>query len=70
MPRRIGAIAPFAVALAFFLAGHGTARAENGVVALRASGCDYYLIYTYSGYVLAEWYGGHDPIKGNRSQGP
>jgi hypothetical protein len=70
MLRRIRAIAPFAVALAFFLAGHGTARAENGVVTLRASGCDYYLIYRNSGYVLAEWYGGHDPYKGEQSQGP
>jgi hypothetical protein len=44
MPRRIRAIAPFAVAQALFLAGHDAVRAENGVVALRASGCDYYLI--------------------------
>jgi hypothetical protein len=69
MARRIRAIAPFAVAPAFFLVGHGTARAENGIVALRASGCDYYLIYTNSGYVLAEWYGGHDPYKGEQVAG-
>jgi hypothetical protein len=42
-----------------------TGRAETGTVALRVSGCDYYLITTNRGYVLAEWYGGYDPSKGD-----
>jgi hypothetical protein len=45
------------------------ARAENGVVALRVSGCDYYLIATSGGFVLAEWYGGFDPSRGDRVVG-
>jgi len=53
-----------ALALSFLGMSGGIAMAERGVVALKVSGCDYYLIYSNSGYVLVEWYGGHDPWKG------
>jgi hypothetical protein len=46
-----------ASALLFLIATAGMARAEPGVVAFRVSSCDYYLIRTNNGYVLAEWYG-------------
>jgi hypothetical protein len=42
-----------------------TGWAETGTVALRVSGCDYYLITTNKGYVLAEWHRGYDPSKGD-----
>ncbi len=41
------------------------AHAERGVVALRVSGCDYYIISAPTGYVVAEWYGGYDPSRGD-----
>jgi hypothetical protein len=50
-----------AVQLLFLVA---SAKAETGVVALRVSGCDYYLIETNQGYTVVEWYGGHDPSRG------
>jgi hypothetical protein len=45
------------------------AHAENGVVALRVSGCDYYLVAASGGFVLVEWYGGYDPSRGDRVVG-
>jgi hypothetical protein len=55
------------VALALLAVAMGTrvGWAETGVVALRVSGCDYYLIRTNNGYVVAEWYGDYDPSKGD-----
>ncbi len=43
------------------------ALAQKGVVSHRIRGCDYFLIYIErsSDYVLAEWYGGYDPEKGD-----
>jgi len=40
------------------------ARAEIGHVTKTVSGCDYFIIDAPSGYVVAEWYGGHDPHQG------
>jgi hypothetical protein len=37
----------------------------RGEVSHRISGCDYFLVETRSGYDLLEWYGGHDPDKGD-----
>jgi hypothetical protein len=45
------------------------AHAERGVVTMRPSACDYFLIYTPSEFVLAEWYGGRDPSRGERVVG-
>jgi len=40
------------------------ATAEIGRVIKTVSGCDYFIIDAPSGYVVAEWYGGHDPNGG------
>lgn len=40
------------------------ANAEIGHVTKKVSGCDYFIIDAPSGYVVAEWYGGHDPYQG------
>jgi hypothetical protein len=37
----------------------------RGVLSHRISGCDYFLVQTLLGYDLLEWYGGHDPDKGD-----
>jgi hypothetical protein len=37
----------------------------HGIVSHRISGCDYFLVQTGAGYDLLEWYGGHDPDKGD-----
>jgi hypothetical protein len=42
-----------------------SANADTGVVVLRVSGCDYYVISATGGFVIAEWYGGYDPDKGD-----
>jgi len=41
------------------------AFAARGVVTHRISGCDYFLVSARSGYAVLEWYGGHDPDKGD-----
>jgi hypothetical protein len=40
-------------------------KAAKGMVTHRISGCDYFLVETKSEYDLLEWYGGHDPDKGD-----
>jgi hypothetical protein len=60
-----GIVVAAALAIATILAPIGVAMAETGMVILRVSGCDYYLISSGSGIVLAEWYGGYDPVKGD-----
>jgi hypothetical protein len=40
------------------------ANAEAGHITKTVSGCDYFIIDAPSGYVVAEWYGGHDPHEG------
>lgn len=37
----------------------------SGTVEHRISGCDYFLVQTRGGYDLLEWYGDHDPDKGD-----
>ena len=41
------------------------ALAAQGPVAYRISSCDYFIVATRAGYDLLEWYGGHDPDKGD-----
>lgn len=41
------------------------ASSVRGTVSHRISGCDYFLVQTTAGYDLLEWYGGHDPDKGD-----
>ncbi len=43
----------------------GAGSSVSGVVSHRISGCDYFLVQTRSGYDLLEWYGDHDPDKGD-----
>src|SRR5690242_6220129 len=40
-------------------------KAARGVITNRVSGCDYFVVATKSDYDLLEWYGGHDPDKGD-----
>ena len=37
----------------------------HGVISHRISGCDYFVVETDTGYDLLEWYGDHDPDKGD-----
>jgi hypothetical protein len=39
------------------------AKATVGVVTRRISGCDYFIVYTKTGFDVLEWFGGHDPDK-------
>lgn len=40
---------------------------QKGVVAYRVASCDFFVVYMEKtdDYVLAEWYGGYDPEKGD-----
>ncbi|MGI9104514.1 MAG: hypothetical protein ACR2IF_18885 [Terriglobales bacterium] len=51
------------IALLFLIAGSfvGTAHADRGIVVKRKSGCDYFVVYSSSGYAVLEWFGGYDP---------
>jgi hypothetical protein len=40
-------------------------KAARGVVSRRISGCDYFILATKSAYDVLEWFGGHDPDKGD-----
>jgi len=40
-------------------------KAARGVVSRRLPGCDYFIVATKSAYDLLEWFGGHDPDKGD-----
>jgi hypothetical protein len=41
------------------------ANAAKGTVTHKMSGCDYFIVETPKGYDLLEWYGGHDPDRGD-----
>jgi len=41
------------------------ANAARGVVSHRISGCDYFVVATKSAYDVLEWFGGHDPDRGD-----
>jgi len=40
-------------------------KAARGIVSYRISGCDYFVVTTKSAYDVLEWFGGHDPDKGD-----
>lgn len=42
-----------------------SAFAAKGEVVYRNSGCDYFVVETFAGYALLEWYGGNDPSEGD-----
>jgi len=42
-----------------------SSKAGRGVVSHRISGCDYFIVATKSSYDVLEWFGGHDPDKGD-----
>jgi hypothetical protein len=42
-----------------------TAFAAKGEVVYKKSGCDYFIVETYMGYALLEWFGGNDPDEGD-----
>ncbi len=41
------------------------ALAAKGEVVYKKSGCSYFIVETYLGYAILEWYGGNDPNKGD-----
>jgi hypothetical protein len=36
-----------------------------GVVAVKRTGCDYFMVKTNMGYAVLEWFGGWDPLRGD-----
>lgn len=46
-----------------------TAASARGIVVLRKSGCDYFLVETTMGFDFLEWYGGNDPSRGDELVG-
>jgi len=40
-------------------------KAVRGIISHRISGCDYFVVATKTDYALLEWFGGHDPDKGD-----
>ena len=46
------------------------AFADKAIVTHKISGCDYFVAYGTKGYFVLEWYGGHDPDKGDVIVGP
>lgn len=58
--------------LAFLIAVVGTssAVAVTGTVVQKISSCDYFMVETNSGFSILEWYGGHEPDKGDKIVGP
>ena len=69
LTRMIGICSVGIVGLGLLCGLATSAIAETGFVTKRVSGCDYFLIDAPSGYVVAEWYGGHDPYKGEKVVG-
>jgi hypothetical protein len=43
----------------------GAATVVRCEVVRRISGCDYFMVQTRQDYAVLEWYGGHDPDKGD-----
>lgn len=41
----------------------------SAIVVYRQSGCDYMILQNTMGYILAEWMGGNDPMKGDNIAG-
>jgi hypothetical protein len=52
-------------ALCLVPAGFLESKTATGTVSHRISGCNYFLVRISTGYDLLEWYGGHDPDKGD-----
>jgi hypothetical protein len=46
-------------------AATGANSSVKGYVSHRISGCDYFLVSARNGYDVLEWYGDHDPDKGD-----
>jgi hypothetical protein len=57
------------IAILLVLVVQQVVLAAKGVVVLKKSGCDYFLVETTMGYALLEWYGGNDPDRGDKIVG-
>jgi hypothetical protein len=53
------------LAVGLFLLLPVAAMADKATVILRIRGCDYFLADGPKGVYLLEWYGGHDPSRGD-----
>lgn len=51
--------------IALLLSLSAQAFAAKGAVTHKQGSCDYFVVETAGGYDLLEWYGGHDPDKGD-----
>jgi hypothetical protein len=58
-------LASFLIASPSIALPNHPSKAVRGAVSHRISGCDYFLVQTKSDYDVLEWYGGHDPDKGD-----
>jgi hypothetical protein len=57
------------LALSLSMLSTPLSAAADGIVVYYPNGCDYFVVETQRGYVLLEWYGGHDPSEGDRLVG-
>jgi len=58
-----------AVIVVILMACVHMAIGSEGVVVLKKSECDYFLVKTKAGFSLLEWYGGYDPDNGDKIVG-
>lgn len=56
--------------IAFFILSGGFAFAARGMVTHKQGTCDYFIVESSRGYDVLEWFGGHDPDKGDILAGP
>lgn len=64
MSQRVLLAAVIAFAL-FVMAAPTSTYAAKGVVVLKLSCCDWFLVDAPGGYALLEWYGGNEPERGD-----
>jgi hypothetical protein len=57
------------LAIVLALIGQGSALAATGTVVRKISSCDYFMVQTSKGFSILEWFGGHDPDKGDKIVG-
>jgi hypothetical protein len=63
------AIGMFLLAFVLFPFRPVQAASVTCEVVRRISGCDYFIVQTRTDYAILEWYGGHDPHKGDKLVG-
>lgn len=64
MRQRVFLAAVIALAI-LMMASPTSSYAAKGVVVLKLSSCDWYIVDAPGGYALLEWYGGNEPERGD-----